>query len=80
MSGIGSNPAGDIYFHFEFSLPSLSSQLGGAHANEVKHCHLAVVYIVSDPRYYYLIRLMYRHCHIIIFIKLCSRTSDFVGR
>ena len=37
---------GDIYFHLNFSLASRFSQLGGAHANEIKHDHSPVVYVV----------------------------------
>ena len=49
--GAGSNPAGDIYFHFEFSIPACSEQLSGSHANEIKHDHSPVVVVVLDPRY-----------------------------
>ena len=49
--GVGSNPAGDIYFHFEFSLPPRSEQVNGAVANEIKHVHSPEVIVVLDPRY-----------------------------
>ena len=50
--GVGSNPAGDIYFHFEiFSLPPRSEQVNGAVANEIKHLHSPEVIVVLDPRY-----------------------------
>ena len=48
---MGSNPARDIYFYFEFSLPLSSDQLSGAHAIEIKHGHSPVVIVVVDPRY-----------------------------
>ena len=41
-------PNGDIFI-LNFSLVSQSSQLGGAHANEIKHDHSPVVYLVVDP-------------------------------
>ena len=37
VAGVGSNPAEDFDFHFAFSLPSRSSQLGEARTNEIKH-------------------------------------------
>ena len=49
--GVGSNPAGDIYFHFEFSLPPRSEQVNGAVANEIKHVHSPEVIVVLDSRY-----------------------------
>ena len=48
---MGSNPAGDIYFHFEFFAPSPSEQVNGAVANEIKHVHSPEVIVVLDPRY-----------------------------
>ena len=54
VQGLGSNPAGDIYFHFEFLRPTGSEQLNGAHANKIKHGHSRrVVIVVLDPRYGY---------------------------
>ena len=49
--GVGSNPAGNIYFHFEFSLPPRSEQVSKAHLNEIKHDHSPVVIVVLDSRY-----------------------------
>ena len=49
--GVGSNPAGDIYFHFEFFAPPRSEQVNGAVANEIKHVHSPEVIVVLDPRY-----------------------------
>ena len=49
--GGGSNPAGNIYFHFEFFAPSLSEQVNGAHVNEIEHDHSPVVIVVLDSRY-----------------------------
>ena len=49
--GVGSNPTGNIYFDFEFSLPPRSEQVSGAHVNEIKHDHSPVVIVVSDSRY-----------------------------
>ena len=46
---MGSNPAGDIYFHFEFSFPLCSEQVNGAVANEIKHVHSPEVIVVLDP-------------------------------
>ena len=40
-------------FILNFSLVFRSSQLGGAHANEIKHNHSPVVYVVLDPSYDY---------------------------
>ena len=37
---------GHRYFYFTFAV--CSSQLAGAHANEIKHDHSAVVYVVLD--------------------------------
>ena len=51
MSGVGSNPAGDVYFHFEFLVPFRSEQLSRANANEIKHDHSPVVTVVLEPRY-----------------------------
>ena len=48
---MGSNPAGDIYFDLEFSLPPRSVQVNGAVANEIKHDHSSEVIVVLDPRY-----------------------------
>ena len=48
---MGSNPAGDIYFILNFSLPSRSEQVNGAVANEIKHVHSPEVIVVLDPRY-----------------------------
>ena len=44
----GSIPGGDIYIFFNLflSVASLSVQLGGANANEIKHEHSPVVYVV----------------------------------
>ena len=46
---ISDNYGGDIYFHFNLSLASRSSQFGGAHANKIKHDHSPVVYVVETP-------------------------------
>ena len=43
---MGSNPAGDINFHFEFFAPSRSEQVNGAVANEIKHVHSPEVIVV----------------------------------
>ena len=48
---MGSNPAGDVYFHFEFSLLLRSEQLPRAHENEIKDDHSPVVIVVLDLRY-----------------------------
>ena len=48
---MGCNPAGDIYFHFEFSLPPRSDQVKGAVANEIKHDNSLEAIVVLDPRY-----------------------------
>ena len=48
---MGSNPAGDIYFHFDFLLPPRSEQVNGAVANEIKHVNSPEVIVVLDPRY-----------------------------
>ena len=48
---MGSNPAGDIYFLLNFSLPPRSEQVNGAVANEIKHVHSPEVIVVLDPRY-----------------------------
>ena len=48
---MGLNPAGDIYFHFEFFAPSRSEQVNSAIANEIKHVHSPEVIVVLDPRY-----------------------------
>ena len=34
-----------------FSLPPRSEQASGAHVNDIKHDHLAVVIVVLDPKY-----------------------------
>ena len=47
---MGSNPAGDIYFHFEFFDHPRSKQQSGAHANEIKHDRSPVVILTLDPR------------------------------
>ena len=44
--GTDLSPVGEIYFH-------RSSQLGVAHAKEIKHDHSPVVYVVLDPSYMY---------------------------
>ena len=51
VPGVGSNPAGDVYFHFEFLLPSRSEQLSGSNVNEIKHDHSYELIVVLDPRY-----------------------------
>ena len=54
VPGVGSNPAGDTRIFsniLNFSLPSSSLQLMGAHANEIKHDHSPVVIVVLDLRY-----------------------------
>ena len=50
---MGSNPIGNVFFHFNFSLPPGSEQLSGAHVNEIKHDHspVYVVKVVLHPRY-----------------------------
>ena len=48
---MGSNPAGDIYFILNFSLPPRCEQVNGAVANEIKHVHSPEVIVVLDPRY-----------------------------
>ena len=42
---------GDILI-LNFSLASGSSQLDRANADEIKHAHLSLVYVLLDPRYY----------------------------
>ena len=42
-----------IFFILNLSRVFCSSQFGGAHANEIKHDHSPVVYIVLDHRYDY---------------------------
>ena len=49
--GVGFNPAGDIYFILNFSLPPRSEQVNEAVANEIKHDHSPEVIVVLDPRY-----------------------------
>ena len=61
MPGESSNPAVDIYFHFEFSLPSRSEQLSAANANEIKHDHSSVVIVVLDLRYDLSYEALYTH-------------------
>ena len=55
--GVGSNPAGDIYF----SLPPRSEQVNGAVANEIKHVHSPEVIVVLDPRYDKSFKALYIH-------------------
>ena len=43
-------PGRDIFI-LNFSLASRSSQLGGAHANEIKHGHSPAGYVVLDHIY-----------------------------
>ena len=57
--GVGSNPAGNIYVHFEFSLPPRSEQVSGTHVNEIKHDHSPVVIVVLDSRYDYSYKALY---------------------
>ena len=45
--GVGSNPAGIIYFHFDFFAPS---PLNGADAHAIKQYHSPVVIVVLDPQ------------------------------
>ena len=49
--GMGSNPPGEIYFHFEYFATPRSEQLSKVHANEIKHDHSHEVIVVLDPRY-----------------------------
>ena len=60
-TGVGSNPTGDIYFHFEFSLPPRSEQVNGAVANEIKHVHSPEAIVVLDPRYDKTYKALYIH-------------------
>ena len=59
--GVGSNPAGDIYFTLNFSLPPRSEQVNGAVANEIKHIHSPEVIVVLDPRYDLSYKALYIH-------------------
>ena len=49
--GVGSNPAGNIYFYFEFFAPSQFRTGQRAHVNEIKHNNSPVVIVVLDSRY-----------------------------
>ena len=48
---MSSDPAGDIYFHFEFLAPCPLRTTQRNHANEIKHNHSLVVIVVLDPKY-----------------------------
>ena len=52
MSGVGSNPAGDIYFHFEFLIPSRFSQLGEVHPTKIKHDSNPEKYVHREKDYF----------------------------
>ena len=67
--GVGSNPAGDIYFHFDF-FQSCSEQLSGSHANEIKHDHSPVVIVVLDQRYDLSYKALYIYSRSIAFIYI----------
>ena len=70
---MGSNPAGDIYFHFEFfaRAPPRSEQVNGAVANEIKHVHSPEVIVVLDPRYDLSYKALYiSTCSIALTVKV----------
>ena len=75
---MGSNPAGYIYFRFEFFAPPRSEQVNGAVANEIKHVHSPEVIVVLDPIY----DLSYKALYIstCISIALRHQSSTFRGK
>ena len=62
-------------FILNFSLVFHSSQLGGAHANEIKHEHSPVVYVVFDPGKFEKLKTTEIIIKLYIFEKLVKKQS-----
>ena len=66
----GSIPVEDKYFHFKFLLAYRSLQLSGAHANEIKHDHSPVEYVVLEPNTINLTKPLHINHHRILLTSL----------